>query len=150
MLRIFLILEWLFTGIMIYDSISNYAISVNLGYFTGLSTDIWYCLLWQIHSLSYLYNTLLLICLMTILYPLFIMILVLYIAVNMIVPCHLNVCKLTHKQNYNQNQEVLLRWMIKYHRTFFDKRPNDVEFDHKRMSNIQCIVLTITSYACVY
>jgi hypothetical protein len=25
-----------FTGILIYDSISNYAISVNLGHFTGL------------------------------------------------------------------------------------------------------------------
>ena len=30
---------WLFTGIMIYDSISNYAISVNLSHFTGLLTD---------------------------------------------------------------------------------------------------------------
>jgi len=38
--------------------------------------------------------------------------------------------------------------MIKYHRKYFDKRPNDDEFDHKRVSNIQCIV-TITSYACV-
>ena len=33
---------WLFTGIMIYDSISNYAISLNLGHFTGLITDIGY------------------------------------------------------------------------------------------------------------
>jgi hypothetical protein len=35
---------WLFNGIMIYDYISNYAITVNLGYFTGLFTgiyDIW-------------------------------------------------------------------------------------------------------------
>ena len=31
---------WLFTGIMIYDSISNYAISVDLGHFTGLFTGI--------------------------------------------------------------------------------------------------------------
>jgi len=30
----------LFTGIMIYDLISSYAISVNLGHFTGLFTGI--------------------------------------------------------------------------------------------------------------
>ena len=29
-----------FTGILIYDSISNYAISVNLGHFTGLFTGL--------------------------------------------------------------------------------------------------------------
>ena len=40
MLRIFLILVQLFTGIMIYDSVSNYAISGNLGHFTGLFTGI--------------------------------------------------------------------------------------------------------------
>ena len=31
---------WLLTGIIIYDSISNYGIFVNLGHFTGLCTDI--------------------------------------------------------------------------------------------------------------
>jgi len=87
---------------------------------------------------------------MTMLYPLFIMILVLYITVNMIVPCHLNVCKLTQKKTKTRIRKFCYGLMIKYHRTVFDKRPNDDEFDHKRVSNIQCIVLTITYYACVY
>jgi hypothetical protein len=45
---------WLLTGIMLYDSISNYAISVNLGHLTGLFTGIWYMM--KFLAMQFLWN----------------------------------------------------------------------------------------------